>query len=414
MAVGLALPAAATPLSECAPRAGLPNFFAKLDRNDPVRIGYLGGSITAQDGWRPKTLKWFQQQYPRAAISEINAAIGGTGSDLGVFRLRDDVLKFKPDLLFIEFAVNDSGAAATQIHRCLEGIIRQTWRDNPATDICLVYTLEGHMLEMLKQDQLPGSYAAMEQVAEHYGIPSINMGLAVARLETAGQLVFQGKPPVTEAEKTALGDKILFSEDGVHPFPDTGHQVYLESIARGMALIRSTGKPAPHQLGDAFVADNWEEAKLVPLSRARLSAGWTKLDPVTNQLAKNFESRLPAIWKANQPGESIQFQFRGTAASLYDLVGPDCGQVIVTLDDQPPFIRPRFDAFCTYHRLASLTIGANLTNTVHTVKLEIHPDQPDKGKILTQRNEKMDQPERYNDRAWYAGALMLVGDLVNK
>jgi lysophospholipase L1-like esterase len=414
LAIGLSLPAGETQLAECVPRVGLPNFFAKLDRGNTVRIGYLGGSITAQVGWRPKTLKWFQQQYPRATISEINAAIGGTGSDLGVFRLRHDVLEFKPDLLFVEFAVNDGGAAPEQIHRCMEGIIRQTWRDNPATDICFVYTLEGQMLDTLKEDKLPRSYAAMEQLAEHYGIPSINLGLAVARLEKAGKLVFKGKKPVTEEEQAALGDKILFSEDGVHPFPDTGHQVYLESIVRGMALIKPASKPAPHKLGEPFAADNWEQAKLVPLSRAQLSSGWTRLDPVTNKLAKTFGPRLPELWKANRPGETIQFKFRGTSASIFDLVGPDCGQVIVTLDNQPPAIRPRFDAFCTYHRLASLGIGADLTNIVHTVKLEIHPDQPDKVKILSQRNEKMDHSERFNDRAWYAGALMLVGDLVNE
>ena len=76
LAACLSLSAAEAPLPECAPRAGLPNFFAKLERGDTVRIGYLGGSITAQDGWRPKTLKWFQAQYPKATISEINAAIG--------------------------------------------------------------------------------------------------------------------------------------------------------------------------------------------------------------------------------------------------------------------------------------------------------------------------------------------------
>ena len=321
---------------------------------------------------------------------------------------------FKPDLLFVEFAVNDGGAAPEQIHRGMEGIVRQTWRDNPTTDICCVYTIEGHMLGTLKEDKLPRSYAAMEQIAEHYGIPSINMGLAVARLEQAGKLVFKGRKPDTDEEKAALGDKILFSDDGVHPFPDTGHQVYLESIVRGMALIKPAGKPAPHPLGGPFAADNWEQAKLIALSRARLSPGWTKLDPATNKLAKSFGPRLPEMWKANQPGETIQFKFRGTSASIYDLVGPDCGQVIVTLDDQPPTVRPRFDAYCTYHRLASLAIGANLTNTVHTVKLEIHPDQPDKAKILSQRNEQMDRPERFNDRAWYAGALLLVGDLVNE
>jgi len=50
---------------ESHPRQGLPNFFAKLKQGKDVRIAYFGGSITAQDGWRPKTLKWFQEQYPK-------------------------------------------------------------------------------------------------------------------------------------------------------------------------------------------------------------------------------------------------------------------------------------------------------------------------------------------------------------
>ncbi len=89
-----------------------------------MRIAYLGGSITAQEGWRPRSLQWFRQQFPSATVEEINAAIGGTGSDLGVFRLRRDVLEARPDLLFVEFAVNDGGAATAQIHRCMEGIVR--------------------------------------------------------------------------------------------------------------------------------------------------------------------------------------------------------------------------------------------------------------------------------------------------
>src|SRR5829696_5949745 len=66
------------PLVECLPRSGLPNFFAKLNTaGAEVRIAYLGGSITAQDGWRPKTLAHFQKTYPDAKVTQINAAIGG-------------------------------------------------------------------------------------------------------------------------------------------------------------------------------------------------------------------------------------------------------------------------------------------------------------------------------------------------
>ena len=113
------------PAVECRERGGVPNVLAKLRGGGEVHIAYLGGSITAQDGWRPKTLAWFRQQFPNAWVSEINAAIGGTGSDLGVFRLQHDVLEHQPDLLFVEFAVNDGGTAPEQIYRCVEGIVRQ-------------------------------------------------------------------------------------------------------------------------------------------------------------------------------------------------------------------------------------------------------------------------------------------------
>jgi len=108
----------------------------------------------------------------------------------------------------------------------------------------------------------------------------------------------------------------------------------------------------------------------------------------------------------------ITFKFKGTRCSIYDIIGPDCGQVIVTLDDKPARVVPRFDSYCTYHRLATLVIGTDLPDTVHSVRIEIHPDQPDKAKILSQRDQKMDKPERFEGRAFYPGAILLVGELV--
>ena len=400
------------PLAECSPRGGLPNFIAKVERGDTVRIGYLGGSITAQEGWRPKSLKWFQQQYPKARISEINAAIGGTGSDLGAFRLKHDVLSRKPDLVFVEFAVNDSDSTAEQIYRGMEGIVRQVWRDNPDTDICFVYTIDLNKLKMLQSGKLPNTYVAMNQVAEHYGIPAIILGLEVARLEKAGQLIFKGAKPATDEEKAKLGGKILFSPDAVHPYPDTGHQLYFEALVRGMNLIKPVGRPAPHKLVEPLIADNWENAQMLPLNRVKLSPGWKKQDPATDSMAKDFGNRIPGLWKANEPGETIEFKFRGTTASIYDVIGPGCGQVIITLDDRAPEVKPLFDKYCTYYRLFRLNIGLDLSNTVHTVKIEIHPDQPDKAKILSEKSKQMDDSKRYDDRIFYAGALLIVGELV--
>ncbi len=393
-------------------RAGLPHVFAKLDRGDAVRIAYLGGSITAQPGWRPKTLAWFQQTFPAAKVSEINAAIGGTGSDLGVFRLQHDVLSHQPDLLLVEFAVNDGGAPPAQIHRAMEGIVRQTWQAGATIDIAFVYTIAGDMLATLKRGEQPRSVAAMEEIAAWYAIPSVNFGVEVAREESAGRLRFEGPLPRTEAEKAAAGDRLVFSPDGVHPYPETGHELYRRVAVAAFEAMRSVGGSGLHELKAPRVPDHLAAAKMIPLSRVRRSAGWDQLT-ATNRLVQSFGQRLPELWRANQPGERLTFRFRGTTAGVYDLVGPDCGQVIVRLDDRPPVTVPRFDAFCTYHRLASFFALRDAPEATHDVVLELHPDQPDKRTILARRQEKMDDPKRYDDRAWYAGALLLVGDLID-
>jgi lysophospholipase L1-like esterase len=396
---------------ESHPRQGLPNFFAKLKQGKDARIAYFGGSITAQDGWRPKTLKWFQEHYPNARVSQINAAIGGTGSDLGVFRCRQDVLAQHPDLVFVEFAVNDGGASPEQIYRCMEGIVRQTWRAAPETDICFVYTLEGNMLETLQTGKYPRAASAMEKLAEFYGIPSVHMGVEVARLEKSGRLIFKGEMPKTDEARKELGDRIIFSSDAVHPYTDTGHQLYLEAIVRSLPAIQAAGRPGPHSLGEPFVSDNYEKASIAPLTRAHLSPGWSKL-PATHNLAKSFHDRLPQLWQAT-PGATLTFRFRGTAAGVYDLLGPDCGKLTATVDDLEPVGIARFDSFCTYHRLGKFMAAETLADELHTVKIEVSAEALDKLKILSQRNEKLDNPKRFDGANWYAGSLLLIGDLVD-
>ena len=125
---------------------------------------------------------------------------------------------------------------------------------------------------------------------------------------------------------------------------------------------------------------------------------------------------MPGLWKANTPGETITLRFKGTALLIYDLLGPDCGQVSVQLDDKPPVVQSLFDAYSNYHRAATLQVADSVPDTVHTATIRLLPNQPDKLKILHQRQEnagiKELDPKIYNDTAWYAGAVLLLGDLV--
>jgi hypothetical protein len=396
---------------ECRPRAGLPNFLAKANKaGTAVKIGYLGGSITAQQGWRVKTLAHFQKTWPQAKFSEINAAIGGTGSDLGVFRVKQDVLDQRPDLLFVEFAVNDGGAAPEQIQRCMEGIVRQTWRALPECDICFVYTITEALVKPMLEGQFQRSASAMEAVAEHYGIPTIHLGMEVAKLAKEGKLEWKAKLPKTDAEKQALAGKFVFAPDSVHPHVETGHELYLQAIVRSLEPIQTASKATgAHALAAPFIATNYENAKLLPITAAKLSSGF---QAPPEDFAKRWANRLAALRKAGKPGDSLKFQFKGTRCSIYDIVGPDCGQVIVKVDDQPEKVVPRIDAYCTYHRLATLALGSELPDTVHTVTITIHPQQPDKAAILAKNGNKIDQPERFDGHAFYPGAILLVGELV--
>lgn len=395
-------------------RGGLPNFFLKAQTTGAeVKIGYLGGSITAQNGWRVQTLAHFKKAYPQASFAEINAAIGGTGSDLGVFRVKQDVLSHGPDLLFVEFAVNDGGADPQRIIRAMEGIVRQTWQANPKCDICFVYTLTEALSPPMLEGKLQRSASAMEKVADFYGIPSITLGMEVAKLAKAGKLAWRAKLPKTDAEKAALGDKFVFAADGVHPHDSTGQVLYTQAIVRSLpALAIANNAPTVHVSSLALDPANLERAKLVPITAAKLSAGLAPADMATDAFAKGWSKRLPAMVKLTQPGQSIEFRFKGTHCAVYDVVGPAGGMVAVTLDGKAQKSVQRIDAYCTYPRLSTFVVGTDLPEGEHAVRLELLADPIDKAAVLAKNKNQIDKPERFAPLHFFPGALLIVGDLV--
>jgi lysophospholipase L1-like esterase len=395
---------------ELAARGGLPNIFGKLQRGEDLRIAYLGGSITDAQGWRPMTHQWFQETYPQVSVLAHNAAHSGTTSDLACFRLKRDCLSFAPDLLFIEFGVNDGIATKERIYKGMEGIIRQARRANPKMDICIVYTLSESMVAGIQEGKFPHTYEAMEVIADHYNLPSVHMGLEVVQRVKEGLILFRGPYPTTKAEKAELGDRVLFSCDGVHPLKE-GHALYRDAVARAMETMASMGVPGPAPLPDPFREDNFEDAQPSSLSRVSLSGGWQKLDPATHPLAKRFQKKLPELYYADMPGASITVRFKGTSILLYDLVGPDCGQIIVTVDNKQLDTIPRFDAWTQDYRVHYFIGATDLENTEHVARFEIHAEQPNKAEILGQRGKVIDNPNHYDGTAWYVGDVLVTGEI---
>lgn len=134
----------------------------------------------------------------------INAGVGGTTSTFGAHRLQEHVLRHgEIDLLFVEFSVNDGEDRGESI-RGMEGIVRQCRRLSPETELIFVYTAADKNLTGYK----PFNIAVHEEVADHYGIPSIDCAAKVYTMIHTGELNWK-----------------RFAPDGYHPL-DAGHALY--------------------------------------------------------------------------------------------------------------------------------------------------------------------------------------------
>lgn len=368
---------------ELRPRDGLPNVFAKIGAGGPVRIAYVGGSITAANGWRVKTFAWFREQFPSATFVEINAAISGTGSDFSACRLQTDVLSKQPDLVFLECRVNGHGGFPVQ---SVEGVVRQVWESHPTTDICFVYTIGTWMLKELQAGTAPGFGAVMETVANHYGIPTIDMGVEVAKQEGDGRLVYQSGTPVE--------GKTVFSADGVHP-GDAGHGIYRDVVARSMLAMGSTLGHKAHVLGARMDERCWEKATLLPIRQAKLSPGWSPVDaggdPVYNDDAGRTKAMLRGAVRCDREGETVTVRWKGTTVGFSDIPhgGPMTVEALIDGTTTKTFERVQREMRRKHSRFFYLP---ELAPGEHTVTFTIKK-LPEAG-------------------SFYAGQLLIVGTLL--
>lgn len=395
-------------LSGLTERGGLPNFFSKIIHGDSLNIAYLGGSITEQKGWRVYSLEWFKSRFPKAGFSEINAAIGGTGSEFGAFRLYDHVLKYNPDLVFIEFAINDDKRPPEKIIRSMESIVRQIWQHNLRTDICFIYTIRESFLEFEQKGQLPASVATMEKIAEKYSIPSINFGFEVSKMVESKQLVFTNE----KMEKNGIK---VFSTDGVHPFPETGHVIYnsiLESSFETM-INENRHHSKKHSLGKPMALNSFINPQMIDYSSAELSNDWETIEIESKPAYVHFGRCIQKLGKTCQSDATLTVRFKGKAIGAYDVMGPDAGRVIVEVDGSIRDTVSRFDEYCIASRLNAFLID-KLEDKNHTVVFRVLSEPFNKAAILAKRKNVMQNPDDFKDNCWYVGKILVDGKLIQK
>ncbi len=109
-----------------------------LDAGKPQTIVFYGTSVT--NGW-PHLVARQLQGYYRELVNPVFSGMSGKNSRDGLANLKEKVLDHKPDVVFIEFAINDSHARfAITIQECRENLLKMidALRErNPKVEIIL-------------------------------------------------------------------------------------------------------------------------------------------------------------------------------------------------------------------------------------------------------------------------------------
>lgn len=211
--------------------------FCKASRGDALTIVGLGGSITegahakswgaagnnarefteqlgGEKCWFERTINWFEGTFPYTTINGYNAGIGATSSFLGAFRLEQMVLQHKPDLVLVEFSVNDLTSTPfllkNEILETYESIVRR----------CLEKGIAVMQIFFAKQ-QSDSMQDLHSEIANHYNVPAISYRDAI----------FPDSKPICDWER--------LSPDDVHP-NNAGHAFLGTCIANYLDLVYET------------------------------------------------------------------------------------------------------------------------------------------------------------------------------
>ncbi len=351
-------------------RGSLTNSRHAIEVEKKAHVAFMGGSITEMNGYRPMVTAFLQGRYPDTSFTFTDAGIASTCSTTGAFRLASDVLDVEagpPDLFLVEFAVNDdqdAGHARRECIRGLEGIVRQLRRRNPHADIVIVHFVNPGMLDTLQHGETPLTIASHEAVAEHYGIPSVNLAREIA--------------------EQILGGRMTWKDfGGTHPAP-RGNAICAGMVAalfehawKGpVATRKKHASPRPLDKG------SYAHGSFVHPDRAKADRDWWFGVPDWSKLPGSKRQRFREIdmLSTAKPGASLTLEFEGTAIGAYVVAGPDAGVLEGYIDNK------RFKPVDLYHRYSrglhyprTVLFAADLAPGSHRLKLRVSKKTSSKG-----------------------------------
>lgn len=283
----------------------------------PLKVGFLGGSITQGSlASTPDTCyawlvySWWREHYPQAEY--INAGIGGTTSQFGAARVEDDLLRYHPHVVFVEFSVNDDCNAHFQ--ETYEGLIRKIIRSGAA--VVLIHNVMYDTMRSAEDIHLA--------IGRHYNLPCVSMKSTIYPEVAAGRIPNRRITP-----------------DDLHP-NDEGHALvasvitfFLDQVFASDAEEAECSLPLPLTANQYETSIRYQNHNSNPVCHG-FEADLTPQEHITQMFRHGYTA-----WKT---GDSIEFTVEGTGiavqyrksvrkpAPIARVVVDDCEDTAVILD----------------------------------------------------------------------------------
>lgn len=134
----------------------------KWPENRTINLVFHGHSVPAGyfktpvvntlDSYPFLLLQRLKVRYPHAVINIINTAIGGENSIEGEKRFESEVLIHKPDVLFIDYSLNDRGVGLENSYKAWDKMIKGALKKN--IKVILLTPSPDQRIDMLEPNNL--------------------------------------------------------------------------------------------------------------------------------------------------------------------------------------------------------------------------------------------------------------------
>jgi len=187
-----------------------------LQAGADVTIVAFGDSITAgfavRRGFPSYWRQMLAEKYPEASIEMINSGISGDTSMDGLARLDYSVLSYEPDLITINFGINDCvlGLGLEEFEANFVEMVRRI-RSGPGSEILL---LSSEPLETPPYDRMVlDYYQAVQRVAKQMDVGFVNVFAAWMKVVNAGTplsgLILSGLDHPNEAGYRIIAEELM-------------------------------------------------------------------------------------------------------------------------------------------------------------------------------------------------------------